>query len=280
MFTVDLVAMVHPGITVTSRAPLERIGYKIIERPIPLDLNNVPEIYIKEGKAGCCGHYEFLKLEALALTQYSKVLVLDVDALIIDNIDELFENDVVFQYTVDEGMDPNDYNTIPPVQGGFLLFTPNMKAYTDLVEIARKADWQDGTGWGGLKIGYHWGGSTIQGILPYYFGTIAPKHWWKRIDHCVYNYMGIENCTKVAKPLLDIKSAHFTACQKPWECFWEVHAEFQNHHCVYLQSQWWHFRDMFQRRVGKYAPPALEDRCDHKNGKRTYHPLPELVGLA
>ena len=27
---------------------------------------------------------------------------------------------------------------------------------------------------------------TIQGILPYYFGTIAPKHWWKRIDHCVY----------------------------------------------------------------------------------------------
>ena len=103
---------------------------------------------------------------------------------------------------------------------------------------------------------------------PYYFGTIAPKHWWKRIDHCVYNYMGIENCTKVAKPLLDIKSAHFTACQKPWICFWEVHAEFQNHHCVYLQSQWWHFRDMFQRRVGKYAPPALEDRCDHKNGKR------------
>merc|ERR1719272_6495 len=80
-FTVDLVAMVHPGIT-TSRAPLESIGYKIIERPIPLDLNNVPQVYIKEGKAGCCGHYEFLKLEALALTQYSKVLVLDVDALI------------------------------------------------------------------------------------------------------------------------------------------------------------------------------------------------------
>ena len=35
--------------------------------------------------------------------------------------------DDVTRYTVDEGMDPNDYNTIPPVQGGFLLFTPNMK---------------------------------------------------------------------------------------------------------------------------------------------------------
>ena len=37
-----------------------------------------------------------------------------------------------------------------------------------------------------------------------------------------YNYMGIDNCTKAGTPLLDIKSAHFTACQKPWECFWEV----------------------------------------------------------
>ena len=36
-------------------------------------------------------------------------------------------SDAVPRYTVDEGMDPNDYNSVPPVQGGFLLFSPNMK---------------------------------------------------------------------------------------------------------------------------------------------------------
>eukprot|EP00040_Diaphanoeca_grandis_P018596 m.97848 g.97848 ORF g.97848 m.97848 type:complete len:399 (+) comp27015_c0_seq1:273-1469(+) len=281
-YNIEAVAIVHSNIT-TSRKPLEKIGYKVIERTCPIDMENIPQIYIDEGKAGCCGVLEFLKLEALALEQYHRVVAVDLDALFLRNIDELFEEDAVLLYTTDNYTDPAaegepPYNIIPPVQGGLLIFKPNKTAYSDLVAIAKKADWRPGTGWEGLKIGYHWGGVTIQGILPYYFGTKAPQGWWKQIDNCVYNNMNTDNCQINSQALEDIKTIHFTSCQKPWECFWEIHKkQFHTAYCEYFQSQWWHMRDVFQRRIGKFTPVPLDRRCLNEKGTKQYKPLQELV---
>ena len=39
-----------------------------------------------------------------------------------------------------------------------------------------------------------------------------------KIDRCIYNTMAdTDNCTK--QSLDEIKSAHFTVCQKPWNCY-------------------------------------------------------------
>ena len=98
-----MVAIIHPNIT-TSRAPLEKIGYKLFERNIPVNFASLPEVYKAEVlRAGCCGIYELLKLEALTLTQYDKVLAVDLDTVFLHNIDELFESDKVIQYTEDIG---------------------------------------------------------------------------------------------------------------------------------------------------------------------------------
>lgn len=269
-YELDMVAIIHPNIT-TSRSPLEKIGYKLFERNIPVDFESLPEVYKTEVKrAGCCGIYELLKLEALTLTQYDKVLAVDLDTVFLHNIDELFESDKVIQYTEDIGMDMNHFNRVPPAQGGFLLFTPNMQAYNELIVIARKADWRPGGGWEGLRIGYHWGGTTIQGMIPYYFGMKAPLAWRRIVDRCLYNNMADLNCTKM--PFEQVKSVHFTLCQKPWSC---IHVGDHNHNmdmCRYFHDQWWDIRDKLQQRVGEFEPPTKANRCPRSG----YPPLKEF----
>ena len=72
-----------------------------------------------------------------------------------------------------------------------------LRLHFRLIVIARKADWRPGGGWEGLRIGYHWGGTTIQGMIPYYFGMKAPLAWRRIVDRCLYNNMADLNCTKM-----------------------------------------------------------------------------------
>lgn len=37
-----------------------------------------------------------------------------------------------------------------------------------------QGDWKVGAGWRDSKIGYFYGGATVQGLLPYYYNEVAP----------------------------------------------------------------------------------------------------------
>lgn len=96
-----------------------------------------------------------------------QVLLLDIDTMIVQNIDELFEKDKVVLYTEDLPMDPHHHNAKPPMQGGFFLVKPGPesdKVYDDIVKIMEDGNFNAGSGWNNSRIGYHWGGAAVQGV--------------------------------------------------------------------------------------------------------------------
>ena len=60
----------------------------------------------------------------------------------------------------------------PAVQGGFIVARPSLKVYDAIVAVMQKGHWggKYGSGWEGTGVGHWWGGNTIQGVLPYFFG--------------------------------------------------------------------------------------------------------------
>lgn len=109
---------------------------------------------------------------------FFQVLLLDIDTMIVQNIDELFEKDKVVLYTEDLPMDPHHHNAKPPMQGGFFLVKPGPesdKVYDDIVKIMEDGNFNAGSGWNNSRIGYHWGGAAVQGVyvVPHY--TLAVR---------------------------------------------------------------------------------------------------------
>ena len=149
----------------------------------------------------------------------------------------------------------------PPVQGGFLLVEPSETVYEEMASIVREGDFRPSTGWGGSNIGWCWGGQTIQGLFTYYYNKWAPEHYAKKglpppkhveIDPCVHNNMwqNIKAPRPKHSPTVfyakckdintaEVKSAHFTICQKPWACR-GAHGV-----CGFMTDRWWAMRDLF-----------------------------------
>ena len=59
-----------------------------------------------------------MKLWAYTLTEYERVVHLDMDSIVFDNMDELYRLDYELIHTSDYNMGTKP---VPPVQGGFLV---------------------------------------------------------------------------------------------------------------------------------------------------------------
>ena len=86
-YPIEFFALCHPNAK-KSQKHLAELGFKIIEREEPVKwpdgFTGASDWYKEEvHKNGCCGELEFLKLEAYTLTQYHRVLLLDMDTLIV-----------------------------------------------------------------------------------------------------------------------------------------------------------------------------------------------------
>lgn len=86
-YDAELVAIVAPGVS-TSRIILETYGWKIVERGLPVQLDEIVNRKYAENmrNSGCCGADEFLKLWAFTLTEYHRVVHLDMDSIIFKNM--------------------------------------------------------------------------------------------------------------------------------------------------------------------------------------------------
>lgn len=152
-YAMDIVAIVHPGVQ-TTRQSLKDIGFKVIEFAPPIRAEDIRGEHLRKtiDNSGCCGSLELLKLRAYELVEYHRVLLLDMDSMLIKNIDHLFEADDQYslQFTWDHAMD-NKNSGAPPVQGGFLLLKPDETVFSELMEVVREGDFRPGLGWGGSK---------------------------------------------------------------------------------------------------------------------------------
>ena len=181
---IEFVAIIHAGVQ-STRAGLVSLGFKLHEFTMPINSSEIQGKYLREeiDKSGCCGAGELLKLRAWQLTEYDRVIALDMDAVLVRNIDHLFEQaspEGSIMFTYDHAMNNPKSAFKPPVQGGFLLIKPAEHVYQELVQIVREGDFRPGTGWAGSRIGWCWGGQTIQGLISYYvaLGMWVGREGW------------------------------------------------------------------------------------------------------
>lgn len=147
IYDVALVAFVAPSVT-TSRPILEAYGWRVLERPLPVALDEIQDqAYMQKMKdSGCCGADEFLKLWAYTLTEYHRVVHLDMDSIVFKNMDEIYNIDKEMLFTGDYNMKSG--SPVVPAQGGFLVVRPSMERFEEFRAIIRKGD-HGPRGWGG-----------------------------------------------------------------------------------------------------------------------------------
>lgn len=277
-FDISFVALVHPNVT-TSRVGLTKLGFHVVEVPVPINVTAIRFDFLREkiNKNGCCGASELIKLTSYRLTQYDRVIHLDADTMILNSFDELFDMRKSLVYTTDPNMATFKGEDKMPVQGGFIVLKPSERDYKNLIDIMMTTEFRKGKGWNSTKVGWYWGGMTVQGLLPYYYNLVTTANRSVIVDRCVYNTMAdTEECRY--KSLKEIKSAHFTVCQKPWNCEKKVHTKFSsgikgvegkwevNPLCMDLHYRW---RDLRREAEELYGVKVVQDACP-KGGRKNY----------
>ena len=302
----QMYAIVHPSAEACGR-DLEELGYTILARDTPVAVQDIRAPYLRKSiqTSGCCGEKEYVKLEVFTLTDHPIAVHLDLDALVLKPMDDLFDlmlnkhrngTKAGIMWT-DQTLPPSidafytkDYNLVQPkrrykpTQGGFLVVRPSIRIYQEFVDIIREGDFQEGKGWGG-QVGPFYGAMTIQGILPYYY-EILNKSAGVELNRCLYNQMADNpriaprkgetagKCrTKEAscedcreRPLEDVLSVHFTCCQKPWWCLPSDHNTIQQRLCRQFLHKWFDVRSDLEKSWGRLGVGPYDFQTEHFHG--------------
>jgi hypothetical protein len=149
----------------------------------------------------------------------------------------------------------NPWENRQGVQGGFLVSRPSMSHFQSYVNFIKQGNYTKGRGnekgWYGLGYGGFQGAMAYQGVVAYFYDQLAPDTAVE-LDICIWNQVVADvifrgprnmehfnqcreypregdtfedNTLENAKcrdcrifPVNQVKSAHYTACKKPWEC--------------------------------------------------------------
>ena len=69
------------------------------------------------------------------------------------------------------------------------MIKPSLADYQRIIDIVVEGDYRGSAAWGGTRIGWFWGGRTIQGVLAYYYTNQTDASRSVRLDRCRYNTM-------------------------------------------------------------------------------------------
>jgi len=284
---VDLVAMAHENTSAAELSKLERIGYKVRLEPLLVPLhkrirNNHSfgrreiEKNCGPGHFGDCMERDMMKLFAISMTEYDRVVFLDSDLLLLGSIEDLLFDSQPLVATYDHELDfwpdfSRRISAIPLVNSGFWVVTPNRTDFERAAALAAEGDFREGRGWRGSGVGWGFGGAGSQGLLAYHYNleslragelmekrpdlpgnmTVAPPRSRMRIlDRSAYNVISTvdlqaalrANTTSVSR----IRVFHFTGiCPKPWDC--PPPASPETELCGAMRERWW------ERRAGAAA---------------------------
>ena len=214
-YNYQMYALVHPMAKECS-LNLPNLGYTVLVRNTPFDKTDIRQQFLRENidKASCCGEKEFVKLYAYTLVNHPVAVVLDLDSLVLQPLDHLFdaiiEGDKLKAETIQnipihdpekkritkriDAFYTKDYNMINPfnhevagVQGGFLMVRPSEKVFEEYIDLVLEGNYIEGRGWGG-KYGYFFGGAQVQGICAYYYSGLHPEEGVE-LNRCRINSM-------------------------------------------------------------------------------------------
>mmetsp|Transcript_28822 Transcript_28822/g.43530 ORF Transcript_28822/g.43530 Transcript_28822/m.43530 type:complete len:495 (-) Transcript_28822:51-1535(-) len=158
-----------------------------------------------------------------------------------DKIDAFFTRDVT---------SAQPWEKVQGVQGGFLIARPSKKDLQTYIDFIKQGNYTrgrgNGSGWNSMGYGGFQGAMAYQGVVAFFYDYYRPNtavelavcRWnqvvadviWRgpaRMEHHLqcreYPHDGnFETNTKCEDcritPIEKVKSAHYTACKKPWEC--------------------------------------------------------------
>eukprot|EP00927_Polykrikos_kofoidii_P077807 TRINITY_DN74712_c0_g1_i1.p1 TRINITY_DN74712_c0_g1~~TRINITY_DN74712_c0_g1_i1.p1 ORF type:complete len:603 (-),score=119.10 TRINITY_DN74712_c0_g1_i1:68-1876(-) len=318
---VDYICLVPDEVAPTDAAKekerdaLKTIGFDARFVSIPVHLSEVKNPSARSALSKVLGEREELKYYGAAFTEFDRVLLVDGDVVLLQPFDELFDLSASpgMVGTYDHEMDLAS-STFPPVNSGFLLFTPNKGDFDGLVEVYREGNLSDsgfrrsGTGWtygagsqGMLSFFYNqWipgspGFNTslkpIKGKdLPGEAATLQPPgSRFFPVDRSVHGVIQTESLLKSFKEgraTVDrVKSFHFAGgCMKPWTCS-------PRHEvlCKTMTDKWWELRRELEvargmtpkERCGDwghYEPMNILEIGEAKNEEEP--PAPQLTAVA
>ena len=210
-------AFVHPE-AANCTDILTTIGYEVQVRESPVLKEHI-QGRLKEfvHEASCCQEKEFLKLYSYTLVDHSVVVHLDLDCLVLQPLDDLFDSmmegpNSVARQRLPLQWDKNntnlpdeieafftrDYNLVDPgrrqphqigIQGGFIVVKPDMDVFNQYRETIIDGNYTNDQGWGGdLEYGGYYGAAQIQGLCAYFFGAVRPRKTLE-LNRCYYNFM-------------------------------------------------------------------------------------------
>eukprot|EP00928_Gymnodinium_smaydae_P089366 TRINITY_DN73341_c0_g1_i1.p1 TRINITY_DN73341_c0_g1~~TRINITY_DN73341_c0_g1_i1.p1 ORF type:complete len:432 (+),score=58.39 TRINITY_DN73341_c0_g1_i1:50-1345(+) len=300
---IDVMALVPTRFSAEAQKSLSRAGVdRVLRYPllVPTSLIKNRRMQYEQSRRSADGSFLFaeeqIKYWGLHLTSYDRVLVLDADMLVLDPMDELMNLPDDFVGIYDTGLDIEE-TTAPAVQGGFLLFRPNLTDLESIRQLTIEGDFTS-FGWKGSGVGFCYGGTGPDGLLSYYFQRDAlfqmravgkarlPERVsdaplagsrMRAVDRSVYDFLlneqlmsEVEQDNRSREEVLrDVKSVHFTGqCPKPWACY-----EPRDWLCAGLYERWWEVRADLERTRG--LPPS--PRACHGGYWGTYAPLGSSV---
>ena len=129
IYDYQLYAFYHPD-AVACAIPLLEFGYIIEARPTPVQVADIQNPLLRERivKNGCCGEKELIKLEAFTLTSYPLVVLLDIDTLILQPLDRLFQFMLLPSKEEKDHPPTRPQRTTIPLDDDDLLYYPNKPA--------------------------------------------------------------------------------------------------------------------------------------------------------
>ena len=224
------------------------------------------------------------------------------------------------------------WEKITAVQGGFLVARPDKDVFDNYIEFIKKGNYVkgrgDGSGWGGLGYGGFQGAMAYQGAVAYFYDQLAPNtsvelnicRWnqvaadviWrgpermtehnmqcrqyprKKLPSGEPDYESNKDCEDCRlTPVEAVKTVHYTACKKPWECkvphprvprdkrhIYRLHNLVSVDNCSKLLKEWFKLRQEFEEaletasdgqikpseRIGAYYKENFLGYCKGENG--------------
>ena len=145
------------------------------------------------------------KLQVFQLIQFKKIVFLDTDMIVLNNIDSLMERPNISCVAAGKSLHPEwvDLNS------GLMVIEPNKSDYDGLIKSIDKAF---------VKRQEQNEGFGDQDVIKYYF-----KDWKAKSEchlpetyNCMLGYAGVMKRRGMIKSIDDINVYHYTGKQKPW----------------------------------------------------------------
>ncbi|GJP37080.1 hypothetical protein CLOM_g21524 [Closterium sp. NIES-68] len=226
----DMVVLVSPEISNRSRDALREAGWKVKE---------IERIRNPFARKSTYNEWNYSKLRLWQLTEYSSVIFVDADLLVLRNLDHLF----AFPDLSARGNDQTDFNS------GLMLIRPSQCTFRELLANAHTIRSPNG---------------GDQGYLNNYFT------WWHRLPDSVniLKHVWATEETKRAQELemknrwfseepAEIHTIHYLG-RKPWQCY-------RDFDCTWLypldhayaneaaHQRWWKMHDSMPENLHQYC---------------------------